>query len=142
MSFLPGEQISASERTSSWTTNNSTAGALSGVIPGLQTATITGEGHPVEIVFDALVQHPSAQGFVACYLMCNGSYTTFPAGKLASVYQGCTGSARTLIMRRTPLLVEGQEYNFQVGLYVGNVAGTAILAASDKYPAELSVTRR
>lgn len=137
-----GAEMGYSERTTIFTTTNTTAGSLAGtaIVTGLS-VTVIGEGRAVEVEFNSIMQHSVANSGSATYLVVNGSYSAAPGGHLAAVQGGATGSGRTLSMKKRIVLTNGVSYTFTIGVY-GVQAGTVSVVSTANIPTFLSVTRR
>lgn len=142
---MPGSEMAYSERTTSFTTTNTTLiSATLGIVTGMQVS-VVGEGRAVDFEFEASMQHTVANTFTAAWLIANvasagNSVTTSPGGYVGGVSHQATGSTRIIHMKRRMVLTAGVSYVVQVGVG-GGTAGTTTLFGSSTVPSWLAVTR-
>lgn len=139
--LFPGSEMGYIERTSNFTTTNTTMNTTStSLITGLS-LTVIGEGKPVAIEFEGSIQSSVANAVVAVYLVSNSQFTTAPGGYIGGVGLGAVGTTRLFKMKRRFVLVNGTSYTFQVGCYSALGAATTTVAGSATGPSWLTVTR-
>lgn len=130
-----GEEFAYAERTTNWTTANTTLYAAAAVVDGL-TINVPGSGRPVDIEFISLVTHSVNGSIVGVYLLQDGVAQGVTTAIIAPSSTGAT-----LIMRKRLIIPNGVTRTFQVGAY-STTAGTTTLVAFGGIPMYLTATGR
>lgn len=140
-SLLAGQELAYAERTTNFTTTNTTLGsnATASKIGGL-VCTVVGTGQPVDIEWYGMLVNgtDTASLTVDLYLLVNGVYTG--TAQLCQVV--VTNAGLSKFMKRRLVLTAGTNYTFEIGYQTNNGAKIAGLLASTDFPTTLSVTSR
>jgi len=138
-SHTPGQELAYAERTSAFTTTNTTAGAAAGLVAGLS-VTVTGAGRAVDVVFFVPLCYHSVGGTgIVAYVVQGQAY---PGGLCAiGAVSSPNNTGRSVTSTRRLVLSAGVQYTFEAGMN-GVAAGTVTSVPNAAYPMSLSVTSR
>lgn len=134
---LAGTELGFAERLSPFTTTTTAPGTP---VTGLSTL-VTGQGRPVDVQFYAPnVYHSVANTDVICYLRANG-IDLDALGQTGSASSPSTTAGPSLLITRRLVLLDGDDYTFDVCVF-GGAAGTCNLVAAGFAAIQLSVVSR
>jgi hypothetical protein len=137
---IPGVELGYASRTTTYTTTSTVTGASAVTIPGV-TATVVGQGRPVDVRFYApSVYHSVANTFVGASVN-TGNPVGVNANLMVQQSTAVNNGPGILIEYRTSILTLGVSYTFQVSVW-GAAAGTSTFVGATYCPIELAITAR
>lgn len=137
----PGIELGSVQRTTNFTTTNTSSSSSAGDIPSFSIA-VVGQGRAIDLRFHAsTVYHSVANTLCAVLFVTNGSATNVN-NQIASVSSPATNTGPSLtVTHRTGVLTAGVTYTFTVRVW-GVVAGTVTMVGAAFAPIEFAATSR
>lgn len=138
----PGIELGVAQRTTTFTTTNTTAGnGALGIVTSLS-VTVVGKGRPADVEFYCPAAYHSVAGAFVAISINLGNPLAVANTQLGSVQSTLTSNGPAFrVTLRSAVLTDGASYTFQVNAW-GSTAGTVSLVAAAYCPVQLTVTSR